>query len=724
MSGVKAVDSFHEVGAPDSNFPETLWNTDPKTLALAFAQANRSPSHHKNFQLWVDSSPSLTAPTAGWLVLDDFSSQVVLRFGVDQPFLFQATSSSLFASNHFVDSEKHSLQFIPLSPDEARFLAHTAFWLEHLKSMPTQKNYGLSHFSSSHESYGTLEWQIDKQPRHGIQGILWDGWPISNRWRGDYDEEAQLNLTHFLLTETLPKHLGKRWEPPARITYDSSKLPLSERLKSQDDPTTQAQLTQVIHTALARHESDPWPAKALVALADCAGDAGLNATLPALEALAAKLPSPSADETEFTALDAQFRHIYPAPMNPAERKKWDRHQSLQTALEHDFLTQVRQPLNRCIRQLHANGQPALLREMAQSNDDAAMWALRQLYRLQADAYAEVLIHRFATEKVWSRRHTFETLTTLNPVAARRLRDSFTEKEQADLLFEIIKFDLIHDPSRAQSRIPELLDIVEKPTGKISGPGGYPVASKRGPAIALLAKLPLNPADQHRFEGLLIKELLIPETHETYGKIAITSAANAIIARPNPDRFWDTLYQATSVETGSSEFNSLLNALATLAIAKPEPRLSHLAELLRHRLRNRHFQIDALSKAALALDLRCLMPEIGNFATSGPSVADGEVTNSCKDDPDKPCMHRYHSARHVSALWQEPDADTRARMWTEFMLRSPYDFAGTSTIPACLRDRCSTAIAAASPEIRKQLVAKARSNIELPREILDWLAGFP
>ncbi len=718
MGGAKEVDSFLEAGAPDSNFPEQLWNTDPKSAALAFAEANRGPTHRTNFQIWVDSNAALIAPNAGWLILDDFYNQTVLRFGGDQPFLFQATTSSIGrVSNRYVDSEKHDLQLIPLSPDEARFLAGTAFWLGHFKSLPTHKDYHASQMWSSHGSSGTLEWQIDRLPPHCIQGALWDSWPISKGWQGDYDDEAELNLTTFLFTQALPQFLGKRWEQPTRIPYDFYQQPLAERLKPHDDTASQAKLTQVILAALARHEADPWPAKALVALAQCAGDTGLSATLPALEMLAAKLPPPSADETEFTVFDAEFRYSYATPKDPDERKQWERHKSLKTALEYDFVTQVRRALTQAIRQLHVLGQTALLHELAQSNDHLAMWALQQLYRLEPNAYAEALIHRFSTVDIGSRRFIFETLATLDPAATRRLRKSLSEKEQIDL-------ELIDDPSRAQSRIPALLEIIENPANKNLVENGYPIASKRGPAIQQLAKLPLNPAEQNRFEKLLLNELLYPETNETIGKCAISAAAIAVRTLPNPDRFWDALYQATSVETGSSEFNALLDALANLAIAKPEQRLLQLTELLRPRLRSHNLRVDTVCRVALALDLRGLAPEIEHFATSSPTVPDGESTSSCDNAPDNPCLHRYHSARHLSALWQETDPDTLARMWTALLQNSPYDFTGTETIPTCLRDRFRAAISAASQEISSHLVAKARATTDLPSEISNWLASLP
>ena len=675
MSGTKEESFLHEASAPENNFPKSLWNTDPKKAALAFAEANRSPTHRKNFQLWADSSTSLTAPNAGWLILNDFHEQTILRFGSDHPFLLHASTNSLgWIGNRYVDGEKRALQLIPLSHDEARFLVGIAFWIEHLKSMPTSKDYNHSSISVSDEGFGKIEWQIEKQAPYSIQGTLWDYPGISDRWRDNYNEEVQLNLIHFLFNQALPNYLEKRWEQPKKIDYDSYKLPLADRLNAEEDATTQAKLTQVVLTALTLHETDALPSAALIALAKCAGDMGLIEVLPALEALSEK------------------------------------HET--STQEHDSLTQA-------IRQLHALGKPEPLRELAQSKDDAAMWALHQLYRIQPDAYAEVLVHRFVTEDSRQRSEIFKTLAALNPTAARRLRDSLTDKEQTALLLEITEFERTDDPSRAQSRIPALLDIVGKPTEKVLAIGGYQPASKRGPTIEMLAKLPLSNADQQRFEKLLLKELTSPEILATYGESTIGYAATAIVALPNPDRYWDALYVAISTEA-SSQFDALLDALAALAISKQQPRLAQLAELLRPRLQNHESELNAVLLAALALDLRSLAPEIAQFATSNPVVPDRENTNSCEKKSDQPCLHRYHSARHISALWQESDPETRARMWAALLLNSPNDFRGKGTIPSSLRDRCRSAIAAVSPEVTGKIIAKIRANDGFPTEIKDWL----
>jgi hypothetical protein len=745
MSGNTPADSRHPADAPDSHFPDSLWKSDPKVAALSFAEANRRPEHRKNFMLSMDANPSLKAPDEGWIVFDPGSAScplsssgaftlIALRFGNDQPFLFHAVMHlpGVGNNNSYVDGSSHSQQLIPLSPDEARFIAHTVFWLEHIQSenvLNRKRGSGhikfismpSSNMSSTADGYGRLDWLIPKLPPRRITESLWATDGIAARWSGEYDEEAGLNLANYLLTEALPKHLGKRWQseaPARRSAWDTT---LTERLKPRLDDATKENLSRVIHSALTRHEADPWPADALVSLAECAGESGLKATLPALENLLAGLPSPSVDEAELSTLDARFHDCYEAPSDPVERKKWDRYESLQDSLKYDVPTQVRPPLARAIRQIHAMDQAATLSELAKGNDPTAMWAIQRLYQLQPDAYFEALIDRFLTVKDWGRGMIFNTLAELNPVAARRLRDSLTPMELSDLFFTITRFEVADDPQGARIRIPALFDLAEKPTDTKPAEQKFPERPSRGQAIELLSKLPLNAAEQQRFERLLLKELLTPEHDESFGNYNIPETAAACVTLPDPDRFWDALFQATLIEKGSIEFDALLDALASLAVGKPEPHLLQLTEFLRPRIAGHKGYMNKLFTVALALDLRTLAPNIQHFATSGPSVPDSENPGSCKDAP---CFHRYHSARHVSALWQESDADTRARMWTALLLESPYDFVGTKTIPSSLRDHYRSAITAASPEIRKRLVAMIRSNNKFPDALSQWLGTLP
>lgn len=728
MSGKRAVSSFEPADAPDTHFPDNLWGMAPKAAALAFAEANRRPAHRKDFMLCVDPGPSLKPPADGWIVFDPGSAScplsssgtqtlIALRFGIDQPFLFhsQTQERSLLEYNPYVDASTHSQQHIPLSPHEARFIADTVFWLEHIKSTCRSGGALSSHCSSTSDSYGRLDWLVSKNPPRRIGETLWSGSSIAGRWSGDYDAEISLNLIYHLLLEAVPRRLDKRWQSAPSFARDDRNTPLAERITRYEDDATKDKLGRGIVSALKLHSADPWPADALVALAECAGDCGLQTTLPALETLMRELPPPSADELELRTLDARFQDQYLAPTDPGERMKWDRHQLLQTALEHDVPTRLRPQLATSIRQIRALGQAVALVELTKNDDETAMWALRRLYQSQPDIWADALIARYSTGKEWDRRRIFETLAALNPGAARRLRDSLTQMETGELLVEIARFELVDDPQGARVRIPALFDLADGPTETHAGDSKPSPPCNPGAAIEVLAKMPLNSSEQQRFGQLLLRTLLAPKRDEASGGYPISEAALACLTQASPDRFWDALYQAASVQKDSWYFKTLLDALATLAIANPEPRLPQLVELLRSRINQHKGCMDTLCMVSLALDLRTLAPDIQHFATSSFSVPDGDYETYCKEVP---CHHRYHCARHVTALWLEPDADTRARMWTALLLESPHDFEGDGPVVSCLRNQCRSAIAAATPELRGRLSAQIRSSPFIVRGLID------
>lgn len=725
MSGTPAPDFFHPADAPDNHFRETLWNTDPKAAALAFADTNRMPAHRKLYRLTTDRDPAIKAPDAGWLVLDSGSSicysntqtLTILRFGVEHPFLLHTGANMVGAVGHnpYTDRYSHSLRRIPLSNHEAGFIAHTVFWLEHIHSECNRK--GLINecaIMSTGDGFGMLDWFVGKQAPSQIRETLWSYSSIACRWKNDYNSETGLNLTNYLLAEALRERLGKRWDTGHDLTYNSGFTSLNERLKPHESEADRKHLSEVILTGIADHFGDPWPTAALIALANCAGDAGLSNTLPALEKLAAQLPPPTADEMELDALKDRFLSAYKAPEDPEEKKPWERYESLRDQLDDVFHPRLRRPLNQAIQQLRALDHPAELVEMAKSDASSAIWALQQLQLRQPEAHADVLavLFRRADERR-DRIRIFETLATTHPVAAGRLRDTLSEIEQAELMVQITQLEITHDPASARARIPALLEIFRDPENHNDW-------SDRAAAIDLLAKLPLDETQQTEFERLLIDELLEPR-HENH---TTSNAVAAILSRPQPDRYWNTLIQTISSTTDQFHCQVILDGLATLALAKPEPRIAQLTQLIRARLTHHLGRSDDLSIAALALDLRPLAPELTHFATSGPQVSDGEYSPKCRGSSESPCLHRYHSARHVTALWLENDADTLARMWTALLLRSPYEFVGSETIASLLRDRYRSAINAVTPELRSRLVAQARSSPDLLRELPEWLAGLP
>jgi len=237
MSGRPTPDAFQPEEAPPDTLPNRFWEMEPKAAALALVKANVIPSREKRSRLAVDDSKRAHPPAAGWLVLDSSSaacytarrSLTVLRFGIDQPFLFQTGTSrnGVVVANPLADRTGHSLRLIPLSVAEARFLADTLYWLGRVRGQVNDPDYpGGGCFGSTADGFGTLDWMIGKQAPRRIAGRLAAVHSLAAAWRGKFDDTTYLNFTDFLLTEGLPVHLGKRWDTTAPLTHRNLTTPL------------------------------------------------------------------------------------------------------------------------------------------------------------------------------------------------------------------------------------------------------------------------------------------------------------------------------------------------------------------------------------------------------------------------------------------------------------------------------------------------------------------
>ena len=80
--------------------------------------------------------------------------------------------------------------------------------------------------------------------------------------------------------------------------------------------------------------------------------------------------------------------------------------------------------------------------------------------------------------------------------------------------------------------------------------------------------------------------------------------------------------------------------------------------------------------------------------------------------------KNYSSSHISS---SADGFGMLDWW---IVAAPYDFAGANTIANGLRERCRGALAAAAPEIRPRLTAKARTAARTTPDLTEWLAALP
>ncbi len=500
MGGKPAADSFRPADAPETHLPERFWQMEPKAAALALVEANRTSAHRDTVRIAIDDRNQVRPPTNGWMVHHyqsstcyvSTSSMTVLRFGVDEPYVFHSgtTKNGMVGANPLADRAGHALRIIAISKEEARFLSETLFWLDRIRSRSSKEDrFGMGGMSSTADGRGKLDFQIENLEPRRVEGTLWHGTSLAARWSDNYDQNTCVNFADFLLTDALPKHLIGRWEG-APLAHRNLVTPLADRLKPREDSDARDELASVVLAALERHRTDPWPAAALALLVNFAGDSGLSQTFPAIDALNDKIPPPGDDEKEFRKLEEKFKSDYVAPNDPEGKKQWERLQTLRVQMSFDIPCQLREPLARAIRQLGALQQVAPLAKMAETNDPSAAWALQQLQIHHPEAYADTLIAGFPAADARSRKMIFATLASAYPPGARNLRDTLTGQQKEDLAIELANFEMKDEPALAKSRIPALLEIF-KDTG---GTRDY---GERGPAIELLSALPLDRRSRNR-----------------------------------------------------------------------------------------------------------------------------------------------------------------------------------------------------------------------------------
>lgn len=107
-------------------------------------------------------------------------------------------------------------------------------------------------------------------------------------------------------------------------------------------------------------------------------------------------------------------------------------------------------------------------------------------------------------------------------------------------------------------------------------------------------------------------------------------------------------------------------VAPTALATPDDR-STSARTLAEGLADHRLAIEPLLMAAWAYDLRELRPQLMTLANAGPDDQEGPRVELSGGAATPQCA-RYHLARQILSLWDEPDAATRARLLCAFALQ--------------------------------------------------------
>jgi hypothetical protein len=652
-----------------NQLPENLWKLDPRQAAIAIAEANRTPSHRAKWQLALDDRRGVAPPASGWLThrwsssgCYSFSSHFfVLRFGVPEPSVtvFGYNSIGVVGRNPLADQPARNVRLIKLTEQEARFIADTVFWLDRIRSFSPRRNRdSFAMRSSTADGFATVTIYPDHgKPRDLADGTVWATSSISGNWTDDYDPTTFVNLAELFIADGVPKMLGERWDVAPEIGYQNLATPTDVRLAPRVDNDARQQLVETYQTLLDRHARDPLPAAALAVLIGDAGDEALTELRPAIENLLAALPAETAEDREFAALEKRFeRDHFGNPLGDeaaADHKTaYARYTKLRAEREFLPAAVLRGPLLAAIARLRLAQNTANLMNAAAEEGPDSNWALGQLRRIDAEAWAGIVASGFHKTDVESRRAIIDTLTAGRPQQIKPLIAELSPAEYRDLIIEITEYHRKHDTASVAKDVPVLMSLLRD--SKV----GF---LQRGSAMSLLAEFDLTNESRSEFVALLEEEIRDPQKGE-YGMDTLEEAVSALTrTSPGADHL-DLITKTPGISHRA--FETGFEAILVMAANRPD-RDRLLADFIRPRFAKSEGMMNDIFLHVLAFDLRELAPDIAAFATEGPAVQDGDGADYSGGNFKGPAGQRYHLAREITALWTEPDPATLGRMWAFF-----------------------------------------------------------
>jgi hypothetical protein len=170
-------------------------------------------------------------------------------------------------------------------------------------------------------------------------------------------------------------------------------------------------------------------------------------------------------------------------------------------------------------------------------------------------------------------------------------------------------------------------------------------------MRLLGSMQLDPPVAAELLPLLLAEIKDPQKGEYPGAHTSAAAIDALSRLPGAARHLDEIVAIT--EGGYNGFDSGVDALLRLTRDLPD-RKSRLEAFVRPRLKEHDGMMNDVFITALALDLRGLAPDIAALASESPAVQDGDAAEYGGGSFKGPAGQRYHIAREITALWNEPD----------------------------------------------------------------------
>jgi hypothetical protein len=179
----------------------------------------------------------------------------------------------------------------------------------------------------------------------------------------------------------------------------------------------------------------------------------------------------------------------------------------------------------------------------------------------------------------------------------------------------------------------------------------------------LASYVAPPEDPARYADPLVDDAVSRAVARVRQETAVVTRELAVAAAR---RMGECAWAPLMVRGGKGPIGmaKVLPGLAMVAAAEPEQYRNELRKLLEDQVTASRGGMDYIAWAIWRSDLRELKKTLEGMATSGPDDYDGPLGRE-SSSWENPRPYRYHSARHVAAIWNEEDPLTRAKLAVAF-----------------------------------------------------------
>jgi hypothetical protein len=214
-----------------SDFPFSIWDKNPRHLALELSASCQSPDNAAQYKVIIDNSNPNNPPDRCTLSFYSICRKCG-NFTGNVSILHCRPEKSYFAGIHGEapswngEYEHHlnthlEMRVIAIPYEKAIHIAHVIWWLNQVKSIEVYSSNVFSGivFNSSDQlggvCFNTLDRNCTISQQFKYAGTVWGriaSESIPQRWDMHFDDEEKLNLSHILVDKSLLKIFKNEWQ--------------------------------------------------------------------------------------------------------------------------------------------------------------------------------------------------------------------------------------------------------------------------------------------------------------------------------------------------------------------------------------------------------------------------------------------------------------------------------------------------------------------------------